>query len=94
MKGIVDFSHRMGPPNSSAGIWDEKITLDAQGRVKISMDPAVMQEWDAARDLDRVKGYVARCIQLSGLPHIQKRRKKQAQQKGKVKEMEGEMDMD
>jgi hypothetical protein len=89
--GRVDFSYRMGPPNSSAGAWDEKLTLDAHGRVKISMDPASNPEWDATRDPKRVEGYVARCVQLSGVPRHQKRRKKQA---GKGKPAEETMAMD
>jgi len=74
--GHVDFSYRMGPPNSSAGAWDEKLWLDAHGWVKISMDPALNPEWDATRDIKRVEGYVAQCVQLSGIPRRQKRRKK------------------
>ena len=92
-KGVVDFSYRMGPPNSSAGPWDEKLSLDAHGRVKISMDPALVQEWDATRDLKRVEEYVARCIQLSGVSRLQKRQKKQAG-KGKGKETETAMEID
>ena len=96
--GVVDFSYRMGPPNSSASIWDEKITLDARCRVKISMDPALVPEWDAARDVSRVEGYVTQCTQLPGLSRAQKRRKKQAEHKGKGKataaEMETDMDVD
>jgi hypothetical protein len=88
LKGIVDFSYRLGPPNSSIGVWDERLSLDGRGRVKISMDPALIQDWDATRDLKRVEEYVERCIQLSGLPRLQKRRRKQALQKGKGKEME------
>ena len=89
--GRVDFSYRMGPPNSSAGAWDEKLSLDAHGRVKISMDPASNPEWDASKDLKRIEDYVARCVQLSGIPHHQKRRKKQA---GKGKQAEEGMAMD
>jgi hypothetical protein len=92
LKGIVDFSYRLGPPNSSAGVRDEKLSLDAHSRVKISMDPALVQDWDATKDLKRVEEYVTRCVQLSGLPRFQKRRKKQTQQKGKGKETEMEMD--
>ena len=91
--GRVDFSYRMGPPNSSAGAWDEKLSLDAHGRVKISMDPASNPEWDATRDPKRVEGYVARCVQLSGVPRHQKRRKKQAG-KGKPAEETTAMDVD
>jgi hypothetical protein len=86
--GRFDFSYRMGPSNSSAGVWDEKLTLDAHGRVKITMDPASNPEWDATRDVERVGGYVARCVQLSGIPRHQKRRRKQAQQAGKGKQAE------
>ena len=89
--GRVDFSYRMGPPNSSAGAWDENLSLDAHGRVKISMDPASNPEWDAARDLKWVDSYVAQCMQLSGIPRNQKHRKKQA---GKGKQVEGEMAME
>ena len=89
--GRVDFSYRMGPPNSSAGAWDEKLSLDAHSRVKISMDPASNPEWDVARDLKRVEGYVARCVQLSGVPRHQKRRKKQT---GKGKQAEERMAME
>ena len=89
--GRVDFIYRMGPPNSSAGAWDEKLSLDVHGRVKISMDPASNPEWDASKDLKRVEGYVARCVQLSGVPRHQKRRKKQA---GKGKQAEKSMAMD
>ena len=88
LKGIVDFSYRLGPPNSSIGVWDERLSLDGRGRVKISMDPALIQDWDATRDLKRVEEYVERCIQLSGLPRLQKRQRKQALRKGKGKEME------
>jgi len=77
--GRVDFSYRMGPPNSSAGVWDEKLSLDAHGRVKITMDPASSPEWDADRDVKRVEAYIARCVQLSGVPRHQKRRRKQAE---------------
>jgi len=93
-RGRVDFSYRMGPPNSSAGAWDEKLTLDAHGRVKISMDPASNLEWDAARDLKRVELYVARCVQLSGIPRRLKRRRKQAQQAGRGKQAEERIAMD
>jgi hypothetical protein len=93
MKGVVDFSYRLGPPNSSAGVWDEKLSLDAHGRVKISMDPVLAQEWDVTRDPNRVEEYVGRCVQLSGLPRLQKRRRKQAQLKVKGKEKEVEMEM-
>ena len=89
--GRVDFSYRMGPPNSSAGAWDEKLSLDAHGRVKISMDPASNPEWDALKDLKWIEDYVARCVQLSGIPRHQKRRKKQA---GKGKQAEEGMAMD
>ena len=89
--GRIDFSYRMGPPNSSAGAWDEKLTLDGHGRVKISMDPASNPEWDATRDPKRVEGYVAHCVQLSGVTRNQKRRRKQA---GKGKQAEGSMAMD
>ena len=81
--GIVDFSYRLGPPNSSAGAWDEKLSLDAHDRVKISMDPALVQDWDATRDVKRVEEYVARCVCLSGLPCLQKCQRKQALQKGR-----------
>jgi len=94
LQGIVDFSYRLGPPNSSAGAWDEKLSLDAHGRVKISMDPALVQEWDATRDLKRVEDYVARCMRLHGVSRLQKRRKRQARQKGKGKEKEMEMEID
>jgi hypothetical protein len=92
LKGVVDFGYRLGPPNSSAGIWDEKISLDAQGQVKITMDPALVPNWDAARDVNRVEQYVARCMKLPGLPRAQKRRRKQA--KAKAKETETEMEID
>ena len=94
LQGIVDFSYRLGPPNSSAGAWDKKLSLDAHGRVKISMDPALVQEWDATRDLKRVEDYVARCMRLHGVSRLQKRRKRQARQKGKGKEKEMEMEID
>jgi hypothetical protein len=90
-KGIVDFSYRLGPPNSSAGAWDEKLSLDAHGRVKISMDPALVPEWDAVRDLKRVEEYVAWCVRLSGVSRLQKRQRKQ---KGKGKEKEAGMEVD
>jgi hypothetical protein len=91
--GRVDFSYRMGPPNSSAGVWDEKLSLDAHGRVKITLDPASNIEWDATRDLKRVEAYVAQCVQLSGVPRRQKRRRKQAQA-GKEKQAEDRMVID
>ena len=89
LKGIVDFSNRLGPPNSSVGAWDEKLSLDAHGQVKISMDSALVQEWDATWDLKRVQEYIAQCIQLSGVSRLQKRWKRQA---GKEKEKEMEID--
>ena len=92
-RGRVNFSYRMGPPNSSAGAWDERLTLDDHGRVKISMDPASNLEWEAARDPKRVEQYVARCVQLSGIPRHMKRRRKQAQQAGRGQAKEG-MPMD
>lgn len=76
--GRADFSYHMGPPYSSAGIWDERLMMDARSRVKISMDPASNREWDAATDITRVEAYVARCVQLSAFSRKQKRRKKQA----------------
>ena len=91
--GRVDFSYCMGPPNSSAGGLDEKLSLDAHGRVKITMDPASNIEWDATRDLKRVEAYVAQCVQLSGVPHRQKRQRKQAQV-GKEKQAEDRIIID
>ena len=83
----------MGPPNSSTGTWDERLTLDDHGQVKISMDPASNLEWEAARDPKRVELYVARCMQLSGILRHMKRRRKQAQQAGRGQAKEG-MPMD
>jgi hypothetical protein len=94
LKGVVEFNYRMGPPNSSLGPWDEKLLLDGHGRVKISMDPGLVQEWDATRDFERMEEYVTRCMQLSGVSRLQKRRKWQAQQAGKGKEKEMEMEID
>ena len=94
LKGIVDFSYRMGPPNSSARVWDEKLSLDAHGRVKISMNPTLVQEWDPPRDLEQVDEYIAQCMQLSGVPHHQKPLRKQAQQAGKGKQAEEMMVID
>ena len=89
--GHVDFSYRMGPPNSSAGAWDEKLTLDVHGQVKISMDPASNPEWDATRDLKRIEDYVTWCVQLSDVTCGQKCQRKQAQQAGKGKQAEERM---
>jgi hypothetical protein len=91
--GRVDFSYGMGPPNSSAGAWDEKLSMDAHGRVKISMDPASNPEWDAIRHFKLVEGYLARCAQPSGVPRRQKRRRKQME-KGKLAEEKTAMDVD
>lgn len=73
---IVEFTYSMGPPNSSIGVWDEKLTLDAHGRVKISMDAARPREWSSELDPPRVEAYIARCMGLRGLTQLQKRRKK------------------
>jgi hypothetical protein len=58
------------------------------------MDPGLVQEWYATRDFKRVEDYVAQCVQLSGVSRLQKRRKWQAQQAGKGKEKETEMEID
>jgi hypothetical protein len=91
--GRVDFSYGMGPPNSSAGAWDEKLSMDAHGRVKISMDPASNPEWDATSHFKLVEGYLARCAQPSGVPRRQKRRRK-LMEKGKLAEEKTAMDVD
>ena len=93
-RGCVNFSYCMGPPNSSAGAWDERLTLNDHGWVKISMDPASNLEWEAARDLKRVELYVAQCVQLSGILRHMKHQRKQAQQAGRGQAKEGiPMDM-
>jgi hypothetical protein len=60
------------------------------------MDPGLVQEWYATRDFKRVEDYmyVAWCVQLSGVSRLQKCRKWQAQQAGKGKEKETEMEID
>jgi hypothetical protein len=93
-RGHVDFSYHIGPPNLSVGVWDEKLSLDAHGQVNITMDPASNPEWDVSRDLKQVEAYVAQCMQLSGIPHHQKRWRKQAQQAGKGKQAEERMVID
>lgn len=90
MKGIVDYTYHMGPANSSAGNWDEKLSLDRKQRVMISMDRTVEPVWDEDRDLPRVDAYVSRCTKLSGRTRLQKRRRRVAAQKGKDSEGQGD----
>ena len=50
--------------------------------------------WEAVRGVDQVEQYIARCMKLPGLAHLQKQRKKQAKAKVKSKETEPEMEID
>lgn len=90
--GIMDYAFHEGPANSSAGKWDEKLSLDKNRRVRISMDHSVEAAWDETRDPPRVEAYVARCIELPGSTRLQKkRRKRDAERKAKGGEEQGDI---
>lgn len=78
-QGLADFHHQMEPPNTSLGVWDERISMNIDGRVKIVMDSSVDPQWDETAVAGHVKRYVDICLRMTARSNPHKRRRKRAQ---------------
>lgn len=75
-QNLADFRYGMGAPNSSLGPWDEKLSLDANRRLKISLDPAACPNADESAVALRAERYVGLCLRLTRRSRPHKRRKR------------------